>query len=153
MLGRARDVRTLLLGSIAVVLSGGCGRTIEEEEPPEFVEHRVEPCRTWCSSQLDPECGARPEDRAFRTIDECVESCASVEPGGWEWARQEDGTDACAKEWSAKAECMGAQSCEARRSFFQRVSSDWDYPCKEEIEAKQRCFYSTPSTEREEDER
>jgi len=140
------------VGAIATLLGGGCGRTIEEEEPPELVEHRIEPCRMWCSAQLHPECGARPGDRAYSTVDECVESCAIADPNGWGWARQEDGTDACAQEWFTKAECMGALSCEEQRSFFQRVSNDWDFPCRDEIEAKQRCFYSTPSTDREEDE-
>jgi len=152
MTGRTLDLGALAMGAVVVLLSGGCGRTIEDEDPPELVEHRVEPCRTWCSAQLDLECGARPGDRAFRTVDECVESCAAAEPGGWEWARQEDGTDACAEEWFVMAECMGALTCEDQRSFFQRVSSDWDYPCKEEIKAKQRCWNSTPSTEKEDEE-
>lgn len=149
---REQSLTSLTLGAALALLSVGCGRTIEEEEPPELVEHRVEPCRTRCSAQLDPECGARAEDRAFRTVDECVDSCAAAEPSGWGWARQEDGTDACKEEWFVMADCMGALSCEDQRSYFQRVSSDWDYPCKEEITAKERCWRSMPGIEKMEDE-
>lgn len=149
MTRRTRNIGALAVGAVVGLFSGGCGRTIEEDEPPELVEHRVEPCRTWCSAQLDPECGARPEDLAFPTVEECVESCATAEPGGWEWARQEDGTDACAEEWTAAAECMSSKSCVERRSYFRRSSSDWDYPCKEELTAQRLCWDSTPNVEKE----
>jgi hypothetical protein len=139
------------VAAVVAALSWGCSRTIEEDKPRELVEHRLEPCRQWCTPMLSSECGARPEDRAFRTVDECVESCADVK-GGWEWARQEDGTDACAEEWFMAADCMDALSCEEQRDYFWTLpATDHDYPCKAELDAKRHCFYSTPNIEREED--
>lgn len=151
MMSRTPRSQQLAIGMVVVAaMSIACGRTIEEEAPRELVEHRMEPCRTWCSAQLSPECGANLEDQAFGTVDECVEDCAAVEPGGWEWARQEDGNDACAQEWFAVADCMDALTCEEQRSYFTRVpASDLDYPCKDELTAKRGCFNSTPSLEKE----
>lgn len=143
------SIIAVAIGASLALLSAGCGRVIEEEEPPELIEHRVEPCRTWCSAQLDPECGAIIEDQEFRAVEDCVEDCASSLR--WGWAQQEDGTDACAEEWFAMADCMGALSCEEQQSYFRRVSSDWDYPCKEEIMSKIDCWNSTPSIEKVQD--
>ena len=138
----------------AVLLSWGCGRTIEEEEPRELVESRIEPCRERCTAQLDPECGARPEDHPFRTVDECVEDCAAVEDNGWLWAPQEDGTDACAEEWIAFKDCLVALSCEDQHAFYRKNLVDGsDYPCKADNNAKDHCFYSAPRFEPEDDSR
>lgn len=106
-----------------LVLLAGCNRTIEEDESRELVESRLAPCRQWCEAMLSPECGVRPEERHGRTVDECVEDCAAVEPGGWYWARQEDGTDACAEEWLVAARCIDALtswSVELRRKAGSR---------------------------------
>lgn len=135
--------------AVAISFSTACSRTIDEEDPPSLVESRLEPCRARCEIQLHPECGARPEDHPFRTVDECVESCADVR-GGWWWALQGDGTDACAEEWIAAADCLVALSCEEQHEFFTNIPAlDPDYPCKEESDAKMRCFDSTPSLEKE----
>ena len=131
----------------AMLLPSACSRTIEEEEPRELVEHRIEPCRKWCEPMLSPECGIRPEEVFGRTVEGCVEDCAAAEPGGWEWGRQADGTDSCAEEWFVKADCMDALTCEEQLDFFRKDYFATDYPCKEEIEVKQRCFRSTPSLE------
>jgi len=131
----------------------GCGRTIEDDEPPELVEHRIEPCRQWCTPYMSPQCGARPEDYSFRSVDECVEDCAAAEPdGGWEWALQADGTDACADEWFIVAECVDALTCEEQRDLFMTIPAiDHEWPCKSELDARAACFYSTPSLDRIED--
>ena len=132
----------------AVLLALACSRTIEEDEPLELVESRIEPCRDRCTVMLDPECGARPEDIEFDTVDECVESCAALE-SGWMWARQPDGTDACAGEWIALATCLVELSCEDQRWFWRRnLVNGEDYPCKAEEQAQAHCFYSTPSLDR-----
>lgn len=126
-----------------------CSRTIEEEEPV-LVESRIEPCQMWCTNQLDPECGAILEDQAWRSVDDCVESCAGL-GGGWDWALQPDGTDACAEEWIAAAECIDALTCEGRRAWFRRPGLTTDYACYEEFAEKRHCFNSTPSLEKVED--
>jgi len=142
-----------LLTTIAVALaSWSCGPTIEEPPTIELVEHRIEPCEQWCSAQLDPECGAIIEEQAFRSADECVQDCAAVEPVyAWNWGRRADGTDACAEEWIASAECMDALSCEEQRAFFRREGTSNDYPCKHELDEKRHCFNSEPSLERTDD--
>jgi hypothetical protein len=122
-----------------------CSRTIEEEEPRELVDHRIEPCRKWCEPMLSPECGLRPEEVYGRTVEGCVEDCAAAEPGGWDWGRQADGTDSCAAEWFVMADCMDALTCDEQRSFFQRDFGVTDYPCKEEIHAQKHCYESTRS--------
>ena len=134
----------------AVLLALACSRTIEEDEPPELVESRIEPCHGMCTMWLDPECGDRPEDHAsYRTVDECAESCAAAEDNAWHWAHQEDGTDACAEEWIAIHDCLIASSCEDRREFFLEIPAlDLDYPCKAEEHARDHCFYSTPSLDK-----
>ena len=129
-----------LLAAVVVLVSWSCGRTIEEEAPRELVEHRIEPCRKWCSAQHSPECGAEPGTMAFDTAEECLQDCAAVEPEyGWEWARQADGTDACAEEWTAAAECMDALTCEEQRAFFRRPGTSDEYACKAELDATRRC--------------
>jgi hypothetical protein len=139
---RGRRV-TVITVVTAVLLPWGCGRTIEEQEPRELVEHRIEPCRKWCTPMLSPECGANPEDVLGRTVDGCIEDCAAAEPGGWSWGRQEDGTDACAEEWFVGADCIDTLTCEEQHRFFTKIpalSTDW--PCKEETDATMHCFYS-----------
>jgi hypothetical protein len=140
---------TVIRSAIAALLVLGCGPTIEEEEEPELVEHRIRPCTQVCTAMLSPECGGNPEDLIpGQTVEECVEDCASAEPTGWQWAPQEDGTDACAEEWIAKAECIDALSCEDQHRFFtRRPAVDTDWPCKPEHDAALTCFYSTPSLE------
>jgi hypothetical protein len=143
-----RHIR-VMVATVAMLLPWGCGRTIEEQEPRELVEHRLEPCRKWCTPMLSPDCGIDPENVWGRTVEGCVEDCADIR-GGWEWALQEDGTDGCAEEWFAMADCMDALTCEGQRSYFRRRSegNNIDYPCKEEIAVKRDCFYSTPTLER-----
>lgn len=148
---RAMD-RSQRIGPIAraavalwVGLASSCSRTIEEDDPPVLVEHRIEPCRQWCEPMLSRECGRVDEPRPYATIDECIETCAAAEPGGWDWGRQEDGTDACAEEWFLVADCMDALTCEEQRSYFRRPWGTEDYPCKEELDARSHCFESTPS--------
>lgn len=130
-----------------LLLVAACGRTIEEDDPPVLVEHRVEPCRKYCEAMLSPECGRAADNRPFPTVDDCVVACAVAEPGGWRWGRQEDGTDACAEEWFALSECMDGLSCEEQRSFFQRATGDYPpgFACTGEFDARDHCFYSTPS--------
>jgi hypothetical protein len=136
------------VAAVVILFPTACSRTIDEEDPPTLVESRLEPCRARCEVQLHPECGARPEDHPFRTVDECVESCADIR-GGWSWALQEDGTDACAEEWVAAADCIVALTCEEQHEYFTRIPvTDLVYPCQEETEAKMRCFRSTPSLEK-----
>lgn len=136
----------------AAMASWSCGRTIEEEEPRELVEHRIEPCRKWCSAQHSPECGRVDEPQPFESAEECTEDCAALDTVyGWDWARQADGTDTCAAEWVVMADCMDALTCEEQRAFFRRLGTSDEYPCKVEISAKQDCFYSTPSLERTDD--
>lgn len=137
---------------MVITVPTACSRTIDEDPPPILVESRLEPCRARCEIQLHPECGARPEDHPFRSVDECVESCADVR-GGWWWARQEDGTDACAEEWIAATDCLVSLTCEEQHEFFTNIPAiDPDYPCKDESDAKMRCFDSTPSLEKNEGE-
>ena len=134
--------------SLAVLLLlAGCSRTIEEEEPPVLVEHRVEPCRQYCEAMLSPECGRAADTRPFPTVDDCIVACAAAEPGGWEWGLQEDGTDACAEEWFVLADCMDGLSCEEQRSFFQRNMGDYPpgFACTDEFEARRHCFNTMPS--------
>ena len=151
---RAQRVRWVAAAAVvaAVMLPWGCSRAIEEEEPPVLIEHRIEPCRKWCEPMLSAECGRAADDRPFPTVDACVETCAAAEPGGWEWARQADGTDACAEEWFVVADCMDALTCEEQRFFFREKTPGLeDYPCKEELDARRHCFNSTPSLEKVED--
>jgi hypothetical protein len=123
-----------------VLLSWSCSRTIEEEEPRELVDHRIEPCRQHCEPMMSPECGAHPTDLVYATVDECVEDCAAVDPeNGWGWARQEDGTDACAAEWITAAACMDGLTCEEQREYFTRVSPI-EWRCDEEYDAKVDCY-------------
>lgn len=129
--------------TLVVLLPSGCSRAIEEEAPPMLVDHRIEPCRKWCEPMLS-ECGRAADDRPFPTVDECVEACAAAEPGGWWWGRQEDGTDACAEEWFAVADCMDSLTCEEHRRFFAPVIEPYPF-CKEELDARRHCFDSTPS--------
>jgi len=130
--------------AIVLVAASSCGPTIEEQPIIELVEHRIEPCEQWCSAQLDPECGAIIEEQAFRSAEECAQDCAAVEPVyAWDWARLPDGTDACAEEWFASADCMDALSCEEQRAFFRRVGTSNEYPCKDELDAKSDCFYAS----------
>lgn len=112
-----------------------------------LVEHRVEPCRTWCEPMLSPECGRAADDRPFSNVDDCIVACAAAEPGGWAWGRQADGTDSCAEEWFAAANCMDALTCEEQRSFFRRTTLSYPpgFACTDELDAKTHCFYSTPS--------
>ena len=148
---RRRFAIAAKVAAMAITFPTACSRTIEQEDPPVLSETRIEPCRARCTIHLDPECGANPEDLAFRTVDECVESCAAAEPGGWGWALQEDGTDACAEEWIAAVECLVALTCEEQHEFFTNIPAiDPDYPCKEESDAKRRCFDSTPSLDKRE---
>lgn len=142
------------LAALAIVLlAWSCSRTIEDEESRELVEHRIEPCRQRCTAQLDPECGAVIEEQAWRSVDDCAEDCAAVDPVyGWHWGRRADGTDACAEEWIAASDCVVALTCEERRMFFRLPGGTViDYPCKEEVDAKQHCFQTEPSLERVDD--
>ncbi len=132
-----------LRAAIALVLLSSCGRTIDDEEPRELVEHRIEACTQWCTPMMSPECGGNPEDLAFPTVDECVEDCAAVKPVyAWPWGRQADGTDACANEWFAAADCIDALTCEEQRTFFRRIDPDPSsvYPCDAELDARRRCY-------------
>jgi hypothetical protein len=141
----------VLRSTVAALLVSGCSRTIEEDEPIELVEHRILPCTQFCTPLQSDECGANPEDRVDRTAEECVEDCAAEDPGGWgwQWARQEDGTDACAEEWAARAACIDALSCEDQQSYFTRQPAiDTDWPCMPQDKAATTCFYTTPSLER-----
>jgi hypothetical protein len=144
-----------ILAAIAIVLlSWSCNRTIEEEEPRELVEHRIDPCRQWCTAQLDPECGAIIEEQVWRAVEDCAEDCAAVDQVyGWQWARRVDGTDACAEEWIAASDCVVALPCEERRRYFREKTSDPldDYPCREKFDDKEHCFYTEPSLERVDD--
>jgi hypothetical protein len=132
--------------TLAVLLIASCSRTIEEDEPVELIEHRVEPCRSWCEPMLSPDCGREPGNIPYPSVDECIEACAA-NPGGWEWARLDDGTDACAEEWFAIADCFDGLTCEEHLSFFRRDTGAYPpgYPCTDEIEARRHCFISTPS--------
>ncbi|MCX4247396.1 hypothetical protein [Paraliomyxa miuraensis] len=134
----------ILSAATFVLLCWSCGRTIEEDPPRELVEHRIEPCTQWCTNQLDPECGAIIEDQAWRAVDDCMEDCAAVEPEyAWPWGRQPDGTDACAEEWFAAADCIDALTCEERRTYFRWIGPDPrpDHLCKEQLDARRRCYY------------
>jgi hypothetical protein len=132
------------LGSLAAVVvalgSWSCGRTIEEEEPREVVEHRIEPCRKFCTAMLSPDCGRVDEPQPFETAEECTEDCASLDSDNdWEWARQADGTDACAEEVIAAAECIDALTCEEQRAYFRRPGTADEYPCRAEVRAELDC--------------
>jgi hypothetical protein len=150
---RAAVRRAVAAMAVAVVLSWACSRTIEEPEPLEIVEHRLEPCRKWCAPFVSLECGQYPEDRPDWTVDECVEDCAALNGVyGWSWAHQEDGTDACAQEWYAVADCVDALTCEEQHRMFTVLPTrNPDFSCREEMDARSLCFYTTPSLEREGD--
>jgi hypothetical protein len=77
---RRVTVATVAAVLLLLLLPWACGRTIEEQEPRELVEHRIEPCGKWCTPMLSPECGVNPEDRYDRTVDGCIEDCAAAEP-------------------------------------------------------------------------
>jgi hypothetical protein len=133
-----------LLAAAALASSATCNRTIEEDEPRELVEHRIEPCRKFCTAMHSPECGRIDDPQPFRSADECTEDCAAVEPEyPWDWGRQADGTDACAEEWFVVADCFDALTCEGQRAYFRRPPGTLDFPCKEELEARARCFRTT----------
>jgi hypothetical protein len=149
MMARAERVRRIAaaLATAAALLPSSCSRAIEEEEPVELVEHRIEPCRSWCEPMLS-DCGRAADDRPFPNVDECIEDCAGAEPdGNWRWGLQEDGTDACAEEWFLVADCFDGLTCEEHLSFFREDTLGYPpgYPCTDELEAKNDCFYSTPS--------
>jgi hypothetical protein len=61
---RAQRVRWIAAAAViaAAMLPWGCSRAIEEEEPPVLIEHRIEPCRSWCEPMLS-ECGRAADDR------------------------------------------------------------------------------------------
>jgi hypothetical protein len=136
-----------LLAAVAIVSSASCSRAIEEDEPRELVEHRIEPCRRFCSAMHSPECGRIDEPQPFRSAEECAEDCAAVDDNEWEWGRRTDGTDACTEEWFELADCMDALTCEEQRAHFRRPPGTLDFPCKEEFDAKGRCFRTTPDLE------
>jgi hypothetical protein len=137
------------VAAVAISFPTACSRTIDEEDPPELIEHRIEPCRKLCEPFMSDECGAKPEDRGFRTLDECMVDCAAPGSGNFQWARQEDGTDACAEEGFAVADCVDALSCEEQRHLFTGIHLlEPDYPCKEVYHARTVCFDSTPSLDR-----
>ena len=130
----------LVVAVVAVVGSWSCGRTIEEDEPREVVEHRVEPCRKFCAAMLSPDCGSVFEPRPFASIEECTENCAALDSNyDWGWAPQADGTDACAEEVIVAYECIDALTCEETRAYFRRPGTADEYPCRAEIHAKQDC--------------
>jgi hypothetical protein len=128
----------------ATMSSATCNRTIEEDEPRELVEHRIEPCRKFCSAMHSPDCGRIDASQVFRTAEECTEDCAAVDDNEWEWGRRTDGTDACTEEWFAVADCFDALTCEEQRAYFRRPPGTLEFPCKEELDTKGRCFRSTP---------
>lgn len=135
------------LAATVALLPSGCSRTIEEDEPVELIEHRIEPCRSWCEPMLG-DCGRAANDKPFASVDDCIDDCADDKPGAnWRWGLQEDGTDACAEEWFAIADCMDGLTCEEHLSFFRKTTLEIppEWPCIEELEAQDHCFYSTPS--------
>jgi hypothetical protein len=79
--GRRAERLAAAAATLAALLPASCNRTIEEDEPVELVEHRIEL---------------------------------------WWWARQEDGTDACAEEWFVIADCFDGLTCEEHLSFFRK---------------------------------
>ena len=146
---RRRFAIAATVAAMAIPLPTACSRTIDEDAPPELIEHRIEPCRKLCEPFMSEGCGAKPEDRGVRTLDECMVECAAPGSGNFEWARQADGTDACAEEGFAVADCVDALSCEEQRELFRGIHLlEPDYSCKEEFHARTVCFHSTPSLDR-----
>lgn len=129
-------VTTALLTAVA------CNRTIEDDEP-ELIEHRIEPCRMLCDAMHDPDCGAVPLPP--RTADECSVACAQPN-GNFQWGLQPDGSDACYDEVIAHIDCILALDCEGRRLA---LSGGEGRPCEAEAEATAVCFFTTPNLERE----
>ena len=127
-----------------VLVAWSCGRTIEEDELRELVEHRIEPCTQWCTAMQSPDCGRVDEGQPFHTADECVDDCASLEGEyEWSWAPQPDGTDACTEEWYAVAACMDELTCEEQRAYFRRPPDANELPCMAELESRRHCFNAT----------
>jgi hypothetical protein len=138
---RASETAGVLAVVVAVLGSWSCGRTIEEEEPREVVEHRIEPCRKFCAAMLSPECGRVDEPLPFASVEECTEDCAALDSDyNWDWVPQADGTDACAEEVIVAHECIGALTCEEQRAYFRRPGTADEYPCRAEVHAKQDCY-------------
>lgn len=126
------------------LVAWSCGRTIEEDEPRERVEHRIEPCTQWCDAMQSPDCGRVDEGQPFETAEECIDDCASLDSDNpWDWAPQPDGTDACAEEWEAVGACMDGLTCEEQRAYFRRPPGNLEYPCKAELDARTDCYYAT----------
>lgn len=126
----------------AVALAWSCSRTIEDDEPPELAEHRIEPCRQWCDAMQSPDCGRIDDPQPFASAQDCLDDCAAVESEyEWSWGTLPDGTDACAEEWYAVAACMGGLTCEEQRSYFRRPPDATEFPCKTELMARSDCYY------------
>ena len=128
-----RTLRTGIVAASIVMLGGGCGPAVDEPDPPIVrAEHRVDPCRTYCSSVLDSECGStrHPRQPIYENVDACIDQCADEE-GGWHWGLQPDGTDACEDAWSDYAACLAGLSCEDQRLHWDSPPTS-DFPCKSE---------------------
>lgn len=145
---RASPVRVVtraLANAVPLLAAWSCGRTIEEEEPRELVDHRIEPCRQWCDAMQSPDCGRIDEPQPYESAEECTEDCAAVDPEyPSEWAPQPDGTDACTEEWYAVAACFDGLTCEEQRSYFRRETSAYPpgFACADELEARSDCYYA-----------
>ena len=139
-------LRTGIVAASIAMLGGGCGPAVDEPDPPIVrAEHRVEPCRTVCSSILDSECGSttHPRQPIFESVDACIDQCADVD-GGWYWGPQPDGTDICESDWLEFAECLQALSCEDQRLHWDAPPSS-DYPCKVEEREHVECGVDHPT--------
>ena len=138
-----RSSSTIVVAVMAALLTAvACNRTIEDDEP-ELIEHRIEPCRQICDAMHDPDCGAVPLPP--RTADECFVACAK-RGSGFQWGLLPDGTDACYDEAIAQIDCILALDCEGRRLA---LSGGEGRPCEAEAAAKADCYYTTPNLERE----
>lgn len=128
---------------LVVSIGAGCHRTVEDEPP--LVESRIGPCTIVCESVMS-ECGPNWEDPGWggkkppKSLEACVQGCAGDDPGDPSfWAPQPDGTDACAPEWNAKADCLAELSCEEQIRFWNDPRTG-DYPCKATNEAVFPCW-------------
>ena len=138
-------LRTGIVVAGVAMLGGGCGPAVEEPDPPIVrAEHRVEPCRTYCSSILDSECGntTHPRQPIYESVDACIDQCADVEEG-WHWGPQPDGTDACEDEWSDFANCLDGLTCEDQRQHWDALPTA-EFPCKAERNAHTACGAQHP---------
>lgn len=107
----------------------------EEEEAVELFERRRETCELRCELLFEPECGAA--EVPFTDENECTEQCMSEDATNW--GLQEDGTDACAEEYSTLHTCMAGATCEEQFIIINDPAFASQTPCAGELTAMLEC--------------